>query len=294
MIGYRIFGIPFASSLSFPGGWHDSVSADDATVVVVDDLPPWSNAGSDGWSGISDGRRFEALPSPSGEFRFVHGGEALFQLTADRRTLVCAPVADRDLRWWRILLDSVLFTVSLLRGNDALHAGAVATSSGVVAIVTGSGGGKSTLVRQLLLGGAELVTDDILFVEPAGREILAHPGPPLMTLPSDRAIGTVLGELGKEVWVTIPVASTPIPLRRIVLLNRRSGAATRMQRIEYPLVPLMRHLLNYPRTRERELTRFALASSITSNVEICRVVADVTTSPEQLASMTLDGLATAP
>ena len=145
VIAHRIFGIPVASNLSFPGGWDDGVCSDEATTVVVDDLPLWSGHDAACWSGITDGERFQVVRSQSGQYRFLHGGVPLFALSPDLRVLTCAPPAGRSVTWWRILLDSVLFTVSLLRGNEALHAGAVTTPAGALAVVSGSGGGKSTL-----------------------------------------------------------------------------------------------------------------------------------------------------
>lgn len=293
MIAYRLFGIPVASSLSFPGDWNDSVCSDDATTVVVDDLPPWSGRATPGWSGINDGERFEVIRSESGQYRFLHGGAPLFALSANFRTLTCAPPGERSVTWWRLLLDSALFTVSLLRGNDALHAGAVSTPGGVLAMVAASGGGKSTLLGTLLAEGAELVTDDVLFLESAEEEILAHPGAPVMTLPDHQARGTVLGRVDDEAWVTLPVAASALPLRRLVLLDRRPGAATDLQHVEYPLAPLMTHFLNFPRTRDREGTRFQLASAISQRAEVWHLVSDVTTAPQELASLALGGLESA-
>ena len=206
--------------------------------------------------------------------------------------LTSAPAEPRDLGWWRVLLDSVLFTVSLLRGHEALHAGAVATSAGAVAVAAISGTGKSTLVAQLVRAGKELVTDDILTLTVADGQVLAEPGPPLMTLPRMRAtgIGTGVGELGDEVWSAVPVVARPLPLRRIVLLDRRSGAETGMSRVEHPLAPLLSHLLRFPRTRERELARFLLASTLAAKTEIWQLRADLAAPPEQLAALVLDGL----
>ena len=293
MIGYRIFGIAVASSLSFPGDWNGAACSEEATTVVVDDLPPWSGRAAPGWSGINDGETFEVIRFDSGDYRFLHGGVPLFALSADLRTLTCAPPGGRSVTWWRLLLDSVLFTVSLLRGNDALHAGAVSTPGGVLAIVAASGGGKSTLLGNLLAAGTQLVTDDILFLETTDEQILAHPGAPVMTLPARRARGTVLGLVGDEAWVTVPVAAGAVRLRRLVLLDRRPGARTEMQRVQYPLAPLMTHLLNFPRTRERELTRFQLASAISERAEVWRLVSDVTTPARELASLALCGLESA-
>jgi hypothetical protein len=59
---------------------------------------------------------------------------AIHHLSADASVLRCAPVDPNDPGWWRVVLDSVLFTVALLHGYEALHAGAIATPDGVVAI----------------------------------------------------------------------------------------------------------------------------------------------------------------
>jgi hypothetical protein len=191
-----------------------------------------------------------------------------------------------------VLLDSVLFTVSLLRGNEALHAGAVATADGVVAVSAHSGGGKSTLLGELVRSGFSLVTDDVLFLAPDAGHVLAHPGPPLMTLPRERSdgIGEPIEEVGQEVWTAVPVTAEPLPLRRLVLLDRRPGVPTSIGRVEQPLAPLMTHLLSFPRTRVRELARFSLASELASHAEIWHLATDVSTSPEELAASVLRGL----
>lgn len=265
---------------------------DDATRVVVGDLPPWSGTVEGGWRGVNDGKTFAAELSEDGEHRFIHGDDVLFHLSADLGVLTGASVATRDLRWWRILLDSVLFTVSLLRGSEALHAGAASTPAGAVAVAAVSGTGKSTLLGQLLRQGHQLVADDVLALTAADDRVLAHPGPPLMTLPRERAagLGTALGEVGDEVWAAVPVVAGPVPLWRIVLLDRRPGAETVMSRVEHPLAPLVTNLLKFPRTPERELARFLLASTVAARTEIWELRADLAVTPEQLAAHALDGL----
>jgi len=193
-------------------------------------------------------------------------------------------------------MDSVLFTVSLLRGREALHAGAFATSSGAVAIAATSGGGKSTLLGQLLREGHAFVTDDILALTIHEDAVFAHPGPPFITLPRAHSagVGAALGEVGDEVWAAVPVLPGPVPLRRLVLLHRRAGARTSMDRVEHPLAPLVTHLLKFPRTSERELARFSLASAIATHTEIFRLTADLTVSPQRLAALTLEGLGGGP
>jgi hypothetical protein len=286
------FGIPLASSLRFPGPWRAQPPHPDATAVVVGKLPVASRATVDGWRGRCEGRTFVAGVSRAGEYWFLHGGQTLFHLSADYRTLTGESDAEHSMGWWRVLLDSVLFTVGLLRGGEALHAGAVSTPAGAVAIVARSGAGKSTLLGELLREGYGFVSDDILFLDSQGDQLLAHPGPPLMTLPRQRAsgAGTHLGDIGEEAWVGIPVVPGPVPLQRLVLLDPTSAGQSSMARVEKPLAPLIAHLLRFPRTREREFTRFSMASTIATRCEMWHLVTDMKTSPQRLAALAVRGL----
>jgi hypothetical protein len=293
MTGYTGFGVPLAAGLAFPGAWATTAPAADATVLVDGEPGPEPGGSEPGWEGICDGEHFAATRGPAGEHYFTHGGRLLFALSPDARTLTGDPAYERDIRWWRVLLDSVLFTVALLRGRDALHAGAIATPAGIVAVCAGSGGGKSTLLAQLLTQENVFVTDDILFLDAPGEAVTGHPGPPLMTLARDRAagVGSPLGEIGGEVWTAVPVAAGPQRLRRLVLLDRRPGAADAIEPVQRPLAPLMHHLLTFPRTPEREASRFELASAIATRTEVCRLSAGMDTPPQRLAELALEGLA---
>lgn len=289
---YRLFGMQVSSTLRLPGAWGFAPSVTDATVLRTADLPSWTGTAEGGWRGLSDGAPFMVERSHSDQHRFSHGDRPLFQLSSDRMTLCSAPGELRDLRWWRILMDSVLFTVSLLRGNESIHAGAVATSSGAVAILSPSGSGKSTLLGQLLGAGHSLITDDVLFLEAAENEVLAHPGPPLMTLPGKRAgsFGTRIGETGDEVWLSVPVTPEAVPLQRMVLLDRRPASPVSMRRVKEPLVPLLARFLGFPQVPEREIARFVLASAVASASETWHLAADTKTPPEQLAALAVQGL----
>jgi hypothetical protein len=293
MIGYRLFGYPVASERAFPGAWNGRPPDSDATVVIDRDLPAWPDTVDGGWMGSVDGRTLTVERSSRGEHRFNIDGATRFHLSMDRLRLVAPSLASTgDPRWWRVLLDSVLFTVGLLRGKDALHAGAVATPSGVVAIVAGSGGGKSTLLSELLRQGHGLVTDDILFLQSTGTDVIAWPGPPLLTLPGACAdgIGQVIGEIGAEVWLSVPVVTDSLPLRRVVLLDRRPGQEPATRAVARSLMPLMTHFLNFPRTRDRELGRFSLAGQLAEDVELVAVEGSLDTPPQELAALALRGL----
>jgi hypothetical protein len=290
-INYRAFGIPVGSPFLFPGDWNVTPPAADPTVIVARDRPPWPGSAEGGWRGLSDGKKFVVERSRSGEHRFSHDQRLLFHLSADHRELVVDPASARDVSWWRTLLDPVLFTVGLLRGKDALHAGAVATQNGAVAIAAPSGGGKSTLLAQLLSEGHRLLTDDVLFLDKVDGEVVAYPGPPLITLPSKAAgIGKTLERLEDEIWATVPVITDPVPLRRLVFLDRRDGVETTVRRVGSPLAPLLAGMLTFPQARDRKLSRFDMAAELATQTEICRLQADLSVAPSELAALVLEQL----
>jgi len=283
----------------------------------------WSGRAGIGWEATIDGAAFIVERGRAGDHRFVHGEPpaedgsplagtlAVHHLSPDARVLRCAPADPADPAWWRVVLDSVLFSVALLHGYEALHAGALATADGdIVAITAGTGGGKSTLVSELLLRGLTLMADDVLALEPAradGASPLAHPSPPLMTVPSERverlreglatersgtrpwgAPARTIAVVEDEHWVAMPVCSRPLPLRALVVLDRRAGMArTSIERDEQALATLLQGLLRFPRTRERERARFELAAQIAEQVPIWRLRADASTPPAELAERLL-------
>ena len=270
----------------------------------------WSGLREIGWEGVIDGAPFVVERGVAGDHRFVHGDgiRAVHHLSADADVLQCAPADPADPSWWRVVLDSVLFTVALLQGYEALHAGAVATPDGVIAITAASGGGKSTLLSELLGRGLALMADDVLVLEARGKDFslspLTYPAPPLMTVPKTRL--SILGEnnlgegnysgtpeiicsLDDEHWIAVPVYPEPLRLKSLVLLDRQPGLQLSLEKIEDPLAPLMGSLMNFPRTPERQRTRFELASTLASKTTLWRLTADMDIPPDVLADTLLAG-----
>jgi hypothetical protein len=251
---------------------------------------------------LIDGARFVVERGLEGDHRFVHDANldprvdetrarATHHLSSDGRLLTCAPNSHANPFWWRVVLDSVLFTVALLQGYEALHAGAVALRGDVIAIVAATGGGKSTLVTELLSRGANLMTDDVLVMRSRAPDApLAYPGPPLMTVPAERvpaSAETILSVDGER-WIGVPAAPEPLPLKALVLLDRRSGPSpTSMERVESPLAPLLSSLMRFPRTAARERSRFELASDLAERVPLWRLRADLDAPPTTLADVLL-------
>lgn len=292
----RAFGLTLSFEAPLPGAWavrpveSPDLEVRSVTGRAIADI--WSGRAELGWQAPIDGVAFAAERGRAGDHLFQHGGHPVSHLSADAKVLRCAPAAGEPLGW-RVILDSVLFSVALIAGYEALHAGAVATDDGAVAITAPAGGGKSTLLAELLRGGSALLADDIVVLEAGSTAPLAHPGPPLMTVPEAvaPALGAPIGCLGGERWIGVPTYPRAIPLVGLVVLSRVPGLATGLQRVGDPFGVLMTSLLRYPRSPRRERSRFEMAAAIASQVPVWELRADPEVDPESLAILLRAGLA---
>lgn len=293
----RAFGLSLDFETPPPGAWEERTGGEPALRVRdagLDEIEgAWSGRSAVGWEATIDGAPFLVEGGVAGDHRFSHGERSVQLLSADGELLRYASAAAGEPASWRVLLDSVLFSVALLRGYEALHAGAVATGAGAVAIAAGAGGGKSTLLAELLRRGERLLADDVAVLEVgADGRPLAHPGPPLMTVPAsiDPPPGDPLATVGGERWVAVPTVPEPVPLAAVVFLDRRPGAEAGLRPIAGPLAPLMASLLRFPRTPERERARFETAAAIAAAAPIWELAADPGVTPQVLADLLQAGL----
>lgn len=309
------FGLSLLVDQPLPGAWEERlpVRKPSLQIQLVDAATiegSWSGSKSIGWEGEIDGARLLVEQGMDGDHRFVHGARpghagtplAIHHLCSDGTVLQCAPSHRSGPSWWRVVLDSVLFIVALLNGYEALHAGAIATPDGAIAITAGTGGGKSTLLTELLGRGWMLMADDVLVLESRGVEPpLAYPAPPLMTIPAARIPALsktnpfeTICSIADERWIAMPVCSKPIPLKALVVLNRRPAEQqpserVSLARIESPFAPLLNSLMSFPATPERQRARFELAGVLASTVELWRLTADLDAPPDVLADTLLTG-----
>lgn len=243
-----------------------------------------------------DGAPYALLEGPSGDVLMCYGDRALFHLSADRQLLRCAPTRRDDPTWQRVLLDTVLWTASLLGGRELLHASSVQTPGGVVAFVAGSGGGKTTLAVEHLRRGHPLFCDDILALEVVGDRVLGHPGPPLMNLPAALAgefteSATLVADFGDEQWTELDAtATTAQPLAAIVLLSRAPGLEARCAPLDGSKLGLLHHMVRFRHLAERERTRFELMATLTSTVPVLDLTADPSVTPAALADLVSEAL----
>jgi hypothetical protein len=237
-----------------------------------------------------DDAAFAMLESPEGDVLFAYGRTTLFHLSADRATLRYAVGSPREAAWQRVLLDTVLWTVSLLDGFELLHAGAVIAEHGLIALVARTGGGKSTLAAEFLRRGATLFADDIVALQETADGLLAYPGPPLMNLPDalDPAqVGaTVVAEFDDERWVAFERDSVgPTALGAVVLINRGAGETARCVSTEGTSLELLPHAITLPHLSDRARRRFEIFSSVSATVPVLSLHADAAVSASELADL---------
>jgi hypothetical protein len=284
---YQAFGLRLRSELALPGAWREPLLADgDELAIVLDGALPQELAGAElEWQAPIDGSQLTLERGADGSRLFRHAsGRHLLSPAAD--LLRCDPRERTDPAWFRVLLDTVLLCVALLRGREGLHAAALRIGPHAVAIVGGPGAGKSTLLAALLDRGHELLADDItMLARRADGAPLALPGPPVMTLPAAVAPRgrELLMELGDERWVACPVAAAPVPLQAIVALRRRRGATTAIgQSVDAPRM-LLAALLALPRTPDRALARLDLAAVLARHCRVLELSAELSSTPAELA-----------
>lgn len=187
---YSLYGISFASDLQFHAPLPTGHEATMLEVTSGPDLPPgdWSRAELLYDSPFRDELAHPVVTlyrCPAG-YRLHFPRAADFFLTRDRIHVRPLPHGDRAMveiyllgtvfSWWREAY-----------GVPMLHAAAVAVQGGAVGFLASNQGGKSSLAATLVQSGDELLTDDLLAVEPVRGGWVGHAGYPQMRMWPDQA-----------------------------------------------------------------------------------------------------------
>ncbi len=245
------------------------------------------------WRSVfGDGEIFSGERAADGSYRLAYGQEALFFVSADAATVVCGPEDRHDPAWQRVLLDAVLMITSVAAGFDLLHAGAVQTSAGVVAVAAQSGGGKSSVVAELVRRGYPLFCDDVLVLDRGPDGLCSHPGPPLMNVPLSperfpvSEIGSVLATFGEEAWVAVERgAGGACPLAAVCLLERGPQVTTQVQRLAPTPLHLRAHVYPLRVPAERDRKRFELLADLVESIPVLRLRTGPDVTPSGVADI---------
>jgi hypothetical protein len=236
----------------------------------------------------------DVIRGAAGDLLMDGGDVGLFHLSPDGSTVDCATPDPGSPVFLRMLLDTVLGTAGLQRGLDALHAAAVTVGEHLVALAAAAGAGKSTLAAELIRRGAQLFTDDLLFLTARDDGVLAHPGPAAMNLPAPPRPGEpwrVLAPIGSESWATVErPQSAPRPLALLVLIDRRASAGPPRLIAEPSPPAILGCSLDSGPEPDRLTRRLELLARLARTTPVMRLAADSAVPPGALAETVLDAL----
>lgn len=248
---------------------------------------------------ISDERERDG----SVNFQIEDGGEAGYRIngprfgastiSTDGTQLWGVPGRGGIAAWQRMLVAQALPFVAVMRGLEVLHASAVAGDRGAVAFSGPSGTGKTSLALALVRRGATLLADDVLALERAGDELLAHPGTPVAGVEAGEAArlardggssGPVLASDPRERIARTRLAAAPQPLQALFLLERDAEAAE--PRFEPTADPklLLSSTFNLLLTSPARLSGLLEVCATLSRRRVERVVFGPEVGPEALAA----------
>ncbi|HTA16028.1 MAG TPA: hypothetical protein VK781_14320 [Solirubrobacteraceae bacterium] len=290
---YVAYGLQLHSTFQLPGmarhanGELPELALELCSPEELDAI--WSGPGSSSvWRGrLGDGADLTIEQGAGGDTLFTYGDHARYRLDPAAKALHCAPW-EAGMHWQRTLLGRVLPNVSIARGYEALHASAVESPAGVVAVAAPSGTGKTTLALELVRRGWPLVCDDVLTLAEEAEEVRAHPGAPHMNVSDDRIssepIGETLDVFAGERWVSVGDTTGEVqPVCMVCLLDRGSQLSLDAQVLPAGPLPLVPYMLGLKGDAERERRRFSLYATLAASTTLLGLTGGPADPPAKLA-----------
>jgi hypothetical protein len=201
-----------------------------------------------------------------------------FAISDDGRRVRCAPPAGDG--WQYCLRGQALPFAAVLRGFETFHASAVALEGRALAFSGHSTAGKTSVAVNLLVRGAELLTDDVLALELGEGPPLAHPGAAVVSLrhAEAAALGAPLGsalEADDEATRTVlPRHEEPLPLGALYFLDRGGSAGVEIEPVPAadPRLLLAASFNFVVQSPERLRNQLDVCARIAAQVPIYRVL----------------------
>jgi hypothetical protein len=201
--------------------------------------------------------------------------------------------------WERFLVGQVLPFVALLRGLEVFHASAVVADERVLAIVGGSGVGKTSVGLNLVLLGLPFFTDDVLALEAGGESLVCQPGAGAANVRdgalwaeferAEETPGEIVGRGSDSLRVRLERDERPLPPGAVYFLDRASTeAAPRFEPMADPYLLLASTFNFVLRTPERLESQLDSCARLAKSAALFRVVSPRSSTAVELAAAIVD------
>ena len=204
---------------------------------------------------MGDGRGYTLTDTGIGYVLSFHQ-TCEFWIDHDLRSVRVHPFADVHPDMTALLfVGNVIACILTLAGECVLHASAVEMGNSALAFAGGSGMGKSTLAALLCANGARFITDDLLRLQPDGKDFRCFPGTGQLRLRQNAAALTDNFSVTARgttpdgrIAVTMDGNRSTVPLGAIVIPHpSRHGKELKLQRLTLSMSLL--YLMAFPRTQ---------------------------------------------
>ena len=197
--------------------------------------------------------------------------------------------------WQRFLIAQVLPFAALLHGIEVLHASAVVLEGQAIALLGPSGAGKTSVAMALCHQKALFLADDVVALQPAGEQLLVHPGTPLAGLDhaeaerlasTGRPLGRqVLAVNEREQLLRMSGADGPVPLAALFFLDRRIDGPPHPRFEPVPDAgPLLGCTFNSVLRTPRRLRGLLEVCALAAQCRVERIIADPEANASRLAA----------
>jgi len=298
------FGVGFHADFDMPGLASTSVEGAPRRCKIQcagrHEGEAWAEAGGECvFEERFDEVVFTLTARADGTFRAYSSVHGDFLVSADGAEIRCLVDDDEPWKWRRFLIGQVLPLAALLGGLETIHASAVATDRGALVVAGRSHVGKTSIAVHLVAGGAVLLADDVVALERAGDDALAHPALGLVGIrhaecaamgPRRLAeLGSVVAANDKEQLIAVARVGAAQPVRSVYLPEHTgSEGPVTFVPCDDPRFLLSSTYNNVLRRPDRLVTMLDTYASISCSAGVHRVLVPSRVGARELAAAIAD------